>query len=57
MKFYLAVDHIEDEDADYFMFTSLHLAVRYIQEEKLHGWMLCDEPFEEFPLGDYEFIG
>jgi hypothetical protein len=57
MKFYLAVDHTEDEDADYFMFTSLHLAVRYIQEEKLHAWMLCDEPFEEFPLDDYTFIG
>lgn len=55
MKFYLAVEHSEDDDADYFVFTSLHLAIRYIQEEKLEDWTLCDGPFDDMP--DYEFIG
>jgi len=62
MKFYLAVEHTEDNDADYFKFTSLHLAVRYIQEEGLDDWLLSDKPFTEennelLEDGLYTFIG
>lgn len=60
-KFYLVAEYSEEPD-DYFMFTSLHLAVRYIQEEDLDNWHLSDQPFldeddKEIPPTDYRFVG
>jgi hypothetical protein len=60
-KYYLAIEYTEEPD-DYFLFTSLHLAVRFIQEEDLDNFVLTDQPFldendKEIPTREYKFIG
>jgi hypothetical protein len=53
---YLKVAHVEDEDADYFVFKDLAQAISYVCAEELDEWVMSPIRFEEVPPDDYTAI-
>ena len=54
---YLKVAHVDDEDADYFKFTTLQRAIDFIEVNSESEWVMSDIMFEEMPPNDYTLIG
>jgi len=53
---YLAVNHSEDTDCDLFSFPNIEIAMCYIVDEDISGYMLSDMPLEEYEPEDYTYI-
>jgi hypothetical protein len=57
--YYLKVAHVDDNDADYFSFSSIDAVIRYLYNEELligGEWQLSSVLFEEMPEQDYTYI-
>ena len=54
MIVYMEVVHVGDDDSDYFSFSNLFQAVKYIEEMKICEFNLGDCPI--LPADDYTFI-
>ena len=51
---YLQVEHVDDEDYDYFSFSNIHRAIRYIFDENISRYSLSDFPI--LKEDDYTYI-
>ena len=52
-RIYLKVAHVDDDDADYFVFPNLDSALSYIHNEDITELVMSDIIFEEMPECDY----
>jgi len=50
----MEVGHIEDNDSDYFSFSNLSEAVKFIEEEDIRDFELTDNP--KLPASEYTFV-
>jgi hypothetical protein len=55
--YYLQVEHTNDDDFDLFKFFTLTGALKYISDNKLEGWILCDFNDKQYEENDYTMIG
>lgn len=53
---YLKVAWIDGTDADYFCFSTLEQAWKYILNEHIEGYVISDNRIDDLPNDDYTYI-